>query len=93
MSVRMRSTRAHTANRRGHHKLDSTRKSKCEKCGVLAVRHQACVNCGSYRGREVIDVTAEIKKKEEKMKKREAALKKAEKAESKSDKPLELAKK
>ena len=67
MSVRMRHTRAHTANRRSHHALSETRFSSCAKCGVLHKRHVMCENCGTYRAREVIDVTISAKKKAEKL--------------------------
>lgn len=94
MSVRMRHTRAHSANRRSHHKADSARKSKCEDCGVLKVRHQVCNNCGKYKGREVLDVTAAIAKKEAKLKARAEAQKNIEEEQARqAEKPLELARK
>lgn len=63
----MRHTRAHTANRRSHHALSETRFSSCAKCGVLHKRHVMCENCGTYRQREVIDITISAKKKAEKL--------------------------
>ncbi|HBB65149.1 MAG TPA: 50S ribosomal protein L32 [Candidatus Vogelbacteria bacterium] len=73
MSVRMRHTRAHTANRRSHHAIEGVRLSTCLKCGALHVRHRVCLNCGSYRGREVLNVLAKVEKRQERMRKREAA--------------------
>ncbi len=73
MSVRMRHTRSHTANRRSHHALTGPRLSVCTKCGVPHLRHRACLNCGSYRGKEVIDVVAKAAKKDQKRKVREKA--------------------
>jgi len=39
----------------------------------LHVRHRVCLNCGSYRGREVLNVLAKVEKRQERMRKREAA--------------------
>lgn len=68
MVVRMRHTRAHTANRRSHHALKPPRLSECVKCGELHLRHRVCLNCGTYRHRSVIDVAAALAKKEKKAK-------------------------
>ena len=73
MSVRMRHTRAHTANRRSHHALSGSRLSLCVNCGAQHVRHTVCSNCGTYRGKEYIDVLATLSKKEKKLKEKELA--------------------
>ena len=57
MVVRMRATRSHRNNRRSHHALVAPSLAKCE-CGALVRRHQACEQCGKYRGRQVIDIVA-----------------------------------
>lgn len=75
MSVRMRHTHAHTANRRSHHALKEVQFTNCEKCKTAILRHTACTNCGMYRGRQVVDVATKLKKTEEKRKKREAEAK------------------
>jgi len=67
MVVRMRHTRAHTANRRSHHALDGARLSKCVKCEALHLRHQVCTACGTYRGKAVLKVTKTIAKTEKRI--------------------------
>ena len=73
MVVRMRHTRAHTANRRSHHALKGVRVSKCLKCSTPHIRHQVCSNCGTYRGKEVLKIVKTLakntKRKEVKSKK------------------------
>ena len=73
MVVRMRHTRAHTANRRSHHALTGPRLSVCAKCSSFHLRHRMCGNCGTYRGKEMLDVMKKITKKEKKMKERARA--------------------
>jgi large subunit ribosomal protein L32 len=69
MVIRMRHTRAHTANRRSHHALKSASFSKCSHCGKLRPPHTACASCGYYRDRKVIDVVKRVEKKVAKAKK------------------------
>ncbi|MBC8465207.1 MAG: 50S ribosomal protein L32 [Parcubacteria group bacterium] len=68
MSVRMRHTRSHTKNRRSHHALSTPRLSTCGNCGAAHLRHRMCGECGTYRGREVIDVVAQKERKIERAK-------------------------
>ena len=74
MSIRSRVTRSHTGNRRSHHALTAPRLSTCADCGEMHVRHHICNNCGKYRGRAIIDMAAQIEKKEKKQKARAATL-------------------
>jgi len=67
MVVRMRHTRAHTANRRSHHALEGARLSKCVKCEALHLRHQVCTACGTYRGKAVLKVTKTLAKTEKRV--------------------------
>ena len=76
MVVRMRSTRGHTGNRRSHHALKTAQFTVCKKCGVQAIPHTVCVNCGEYKGRQVIDVMAKLNKREQKAKEQEISEKK-----------------
>lgn len=73
MVNRMRATRAHRDNRRSHHALKDMRLSACPNCNTPHLRHTVCTNCGQYRGRMVINVEAQISKRQTKMKKREEA--------------------
>jgi large subunit ribosomal protein L32 len=73
MVVRMRHTRAHTANRRSHHALKGMRFSKCPDCGTLKMSHVACPSCGKYKGQIVVDVVALAAKAEAKRKAKNAA--------------------
>lgn len=75
MSVRMRHTRATTGDRRSHHALTGARVSKCAKCGAAHLRHRACLTCGTYKGREVINVLAKQDKKDKKRATKAAAAK------------------
>ncbi|HYC83041.1 MAG TPA: 50S ribosomal protein L32 [Candidatus Paceibacterota bacterium] len=73
MTVRMRHTRATTGDRRSHHALKPQRLSRCANCGAQALRHRACVTCGVYRGKQVIDVVAKQAKKTAKKKEKAAS--------------------
>ena len=83
MVVRMRHTRAHTANRRSHHALKSKNLVPCQKCDVLREQHKACHNCGDYKGRNVV---AKLTKTEKVAKK--TAVKTEKKAASKEKKAV-----
>lgn len=82
MVVRMRHTRAHTANRRSHHALKDRTLATCE-CGSVRVSHRACPSCGRYAGRVVVNKTKKVEKKAAKRTKVEAAKSEA-KAEAKT---------
>lgn len=70
MVVRMRHTRAHTANRRSHHALSSAVLIQCE-CGAKRVSHRACQQCGRYNGRVVVDLAGKAVARAAKTAKRE----------------------
>jgi ribosomal protein L32 len=59
----MRHTRAHTANRRSHHKLAEPALSK-DASGTLHIRHRATID-GMYKGRSVLgDPVKKVLKKQ-----------------------------
>ena len=64
----MRHTKGHTRNRRSHHALTAPRISSCPDCGASHLRHRVCETCGKYRGKQVVDVTANIEKKNTRLK-------------------------
>jgi large subunit ribosomal protein L32 len=66
MVVRMRHTRAHTANRRSHHALKGAGLTKCVKCGAMTKMHMVCPACGYYKGSEKVNTMAKIQKKNKK---------------------------
>ena len=43
----------------------------CKKCGKSVLPHIVCLNCGYYKGVEVIDVLKKLNKKERKAKEQE----------------------
>lgn len=57
--------------RRSHHARARLQLGKCPRCSELVPAHMTCLNCGTYRGREVIDVLKKLNKKEKKEKEKE----------------------
>ena len=69
MVVRMRHTRAHTANRRSHHALKGASLSVDTKTGSTHLRHRAGLD-GVYKGRSVLgDPVQKVMKKQGTLKK------------------------
>ena len=69
----MRHTRSHTANRRSHHALKTPVLAVCSNCGAQHRPHHMCLECGFYKGRQVLDLALQKKKRTERMQaKREA---------------------
>ncbi len=56
MVVRMRHTRAHTANRRSHHALKVLNLVACPKCEATMRPHRVCDACGYYKQKSVVTV-------------------------------------
>ena len=75
MVIRMRHTRAHTANRRSHHALKAPTLATCTNCGSHHRPHHMCQDCGFYKGRVVIDMKAKAEKREARMTAKKEAIK------------------
>ena len=54
-----RTSRAKRDSRRAHDALKAPARSTCPQCGALKLPHRVCHECGSYRGREVIQTDEE----------------------------------
>ena len=50
-----RRTSSDKRRRAAHFALKKVNASKCSKCGESIISHQACKNCGTYKGRTVLD--------------------------------------
>jgi len=81
-------TKSHRNRRRSHLALKVLSLSKCTKCGSPILPHQACKNCGTYKGREVIDVLKKLTKREQKKRKKELQ---EQEEQAKTEKPLDAA--
>jgi len=70
---KQRHTKSRRNRGRSHHALKKQGFLVCAKCGAPVLPHRLCSNCGTYGGREVIDVMAKLTKKEQKKKTKELA--------------------
>ncbi|OHA64946.1 MAG: 50S ribosomal protein L32 [Candidatus Wildermuthbacteria bacterium RIFCSPHIGHO2_02_FULL_49_9] len=66
-------SKSRQGQRRMHIFLKRAHTAACPKCGKAVLGHTVCENCGTYRGKEAIDVMAKLTKKERKAKEREMA--------------------
>ena len=76
---KQRHTKSRRNKRRGNIYLENPSLTACPKCGKPVLPHTICLNCGYYKGVEVINVLANLTKKEKKAK--EVEIKSAEKSE------------
>jgi large subunit ribosomal protein L32 len=54
-----RTSKSKRDQRRAHDALGVPARSKCPQCGEPKLPHRVCPNCGTYRGREVIETEEE----------------------------------
>ncbi|MGC4105533.1 MAG: 50S ribosomal protein L32 [Thermomicrobiales bacterium] len=55
---KQRISRARQGNRRRHHFLVAPQLVDCPNCGSKRRSHHVCPTCGTYRGRQVIEIEA-----------------------------------
>ena len=84
-----RHTKSKRNQRRMHIFLKAPRLVSCPKCGKSITSHTVCLNCGYYKGREIINVLEKLEKKERKKREKEIKVKEKEEKEVK-EKPLDL---
>jgi large subunit ribosomal protein L32 len=54
-----RTSKAKRNSRRAHDAIGVPARSNCPQCGEPKLPHRVCPNCGTYRGREVIQTDEE----------------------------------
>jgi len=81
-------TKSRRNRRRMHIFLQAPSLASCPRCGKPIRPHTVCLNCGYYKGVEVINVLEKLEKKERKI--REKEIKEKEKTETGKEKPLTL---
>ena len=75
-----RHTKSRRNTKRSHHALSRVQLTACTKCGQLRLPHNICENCGTYKGREYVDVLARLTRREKKGKEKELQKQEDEKA-------------
>lgn len=53
---KQRISRHRQGNRRRHHFIAPLNLVTCESCGEMKRSHHVCPSCGTYRGRQVIEI-------------------------------------
>jgi len=63
MSVpKKRRTKSSVGQRRSHHALKPKTLNTCPKCSKTIEPHKTCSFCGTYKGREVLEIKTKSKK-------------------------------
>lgn len=57
-------SKSRTRRRRHQIKLESPSLVYCEQCHEAKLRHQVCKNCGTYKGKKVLDLDEKTKASE-----------------------------
>jgi large subunit ribosomal protein L32 len=53
-----RTSKSRQGHRRSHHYVTAVQVQYCPKCNEPVMPHRLCPNCGSYQGREVVNMEA-----------------------------------
>lgn len=53
-----KTSKARRDARRSHHALSAPNLTECPQCHAPKRQHQVCPECGTYAGRQVLDVEA-----------------------------------
>ncbi|MDY7033121.1 MAG: 50S ribosomal protein L32 [Thermodesulfobacteriota bacterium] len=51
-----RHSRSRRNKRRTHHRLPQPQITLCSQCGEPKFPHRVCMNCGTYKGKTVLEV-------------------------------------
>lgn len=85
---KQRKTKSSRNQRRMHIFAKAPVLIKCPKCGKPVLPHTLCLNCGFYKGVEIIDVLKKMTKKERKQKEKEMTAKEAQEKTAGKEKSL-----
>lgn len=84
-----RRSKSRRDKRRMHIYIKEPTLTRCSRCGNPVLPHTICLNCGYYKGREIVNVLEKLEKKEKKKIEKEIKIKeKKEKKELKKKRPL-----
>ena len=53
-----RTSKARRDSRRAHDNLSAPSLTACAQCGEMKLSHTVCPHCGSYKGRDILDIEA-----------------------------------
>jgi len=59
LAPKRRTSKTRKGKRRSHHAISPVQTVACERCGHSTLPHAVCGNCGTYRGRQVVEVEEE----------------------------------
>jgi len=60
--TKRRFSKSRTAKRRAHFKVHAVTLVRCPKCHAQMVPHRVCPTCGTYAGRQVVEVREDEEK-------------------------------
>ncbi len=78
-----RRTSSHKRRRASHFALQAKHHTLCSHCQQPVPPHQACLNCGYYRGRQILKIKSKLSAKAKAKAKAKAETKKEEEKEQK----------